>query len=101
MILQNRLPATIEQEKTSRLFTQRIRWAEIQHTPGVCGGDARIRNTRIPVWTLVSLRHQGATDRELLESYPTLTQSDLNVAWKYYQHHQTEIDQAITSQDDD
>ena len=36
----------------------------IQHTPGVCGGNACIRNTRIPVWTLVSLRSQGATDSE-------------------------------------
>lgn len=101
MIFQNVLPTTIEQDNNPRLLSKRIKVPEIQHTPGICGGDARIRNTRIPVWTLVSLRHQGATDRELLESYPTLTQSDLNAAWQYYQHHQTEIDQAIISQDDD
>ncbi len=28
----------------------------IQSTPGVCGGHARIRNTRIPVWTLANQR---------------------------------------------
>jgi uncharacterized protein (DUF433 family) len=50
---------------------------EIKHTPGVCGGDARIRNTRIPVWTLVSLRQQGATDSDQLAAYPSLIQSDL------------------------
>jgi Protein of unknown function (DUF433) len=27
----------------------------IQKTAGVCGGYARIRNTRIPVWTIISL----------------------------------------------
>lgn len=26
----------------------------IKKTPGVCGGDACIGNTRIPVWSLVS-----------------------------------------------
>jgi hypothetical protein len=26
----------------------------IQMTPGVCGGQARIRNTRIPLWTLIA-----------------------------------------------
>ena len=28
----------------------------IQKTPGVCGGYACVRQTRIPVWTLVSFR---------------------------------------------
>ena len=31
--------------------------ARITKTAGVCGGDACIENTRIPVWLLVSLRH--------------------------------------------
>jgi uncharacterized protein (DUF433 family) len=74
---------------------------EIKHTPNVCGGDACIRNTRIPVWTLVSFRHQGATDSDLLENYPSIIQSDLEAAWKYYQLHKAEINQAIFSQDDD
>ena len=73
----------------------------IQHTPGVCGGNACIRHTRIPVWTLVSLRSQGATDSELLEDYPSLIQTDLEAAWIYYQHHQDEIDQAIAIQDNE
>ena len=32
--------------------------AAIQKIPGVCGGHACVRNTRIPVWTLVSLRQR-------------------------------------------
>jgi len=75
--------------------------AIIQHTPNVCGGEACIRQTRIPVWMLVSLRSQGATDNELLEEYPSLTQTDLEAAWRYYQNHQNDIERAIAKQDDD
>jgi len=73
----------------------------IQHTLGVCGGNACIRHTRIPVWTLVSLRSQGATDKELIEDYPSLNQTDLEAAWTYYQQHKDEIDHAIAIQDDE
>lgn len=72
----------------------------IQKTSGVCGGDARIRNTRIPVWTLVSFRQQGADSSELLRNYPGLTQADLDAAWAYYDAHRDEIDQAIADLDD-
>ena len=75
--------------------------ALIQKTPGVCGGRARIRKTRIPVWTLVSFRSLGASDRELLANYPSLTQSDLSAAWLYYEHNSQEIDAAIVEQDDE
>jgi hypothetical protein len=43
----------------SLLFQEKLSARAIQSTPGVCGGNARIRNTRIPVWTLVSLHQQG------------------------------------------
>jgi uncharacterized protein (DUF433 family) len=67
----------------------------IQKTPGVCGGNARIRDTRIAVWTLVSFRQQGASETELLRNYPGLTPQDLEAAWLYYQEHLQEIDQVI------
>jgi uncharacterized protein (DUF433 family) len=67
----------------------------IQVTPGICGGHARIRNSRIPVWTLVAYRQQGAPDEELLANYPGLTAADLQAAWEYYDQHQDEIDRAI------
>jgi uncharacterized protein (DUF433 family) len=73
----------------------------IQHTPDVCGGNACIRETRIPVWMLVSLRSQGATDQELLKDYPSLTSMDLEAAWDYYKQHKNEINQAIAMQDDE
>jgi uncharacterized protein (DUF433 family) len=67
----------------------------IQKTPGVCGGQARVRDTRIPVWILVLNRKCGEPDASVLRSYPTLTQTDLDAAWDYYQHNPVEIEQSI------
>ncbi len=39
----------------------------IKRTEGVCGGDVCIRNTRIPVWTLVRYRQLGLTNEEIIE----------------------------------
>lgn len=72
----------------------------IEKTPGVCGGEARIRSTRIPVWLLVAFRQDGATDHFLLESYPSLTPSDLSAAWWYYVENREEIDRVIKQQDE-
>lgn len=72
----------------------------IQKTPRVSGGHACIRNTRIPVWTLVSLRQQGATEQELLRNYLSLTLEDLTAVWGYCYNHQSEIDCIIASIDD-
>lgn len=67
----------------------------IDKTPGVCGGDACIRHTRIPIWALVQLRQLGTDEADLLRTYPTLTADDLVNAWSYYQSHTEEIDQQI------
>jgi uncharacterized protein (DUF433 family) len=69
----------------------------IRSTPGVCGGHARIRDTRIPVWILVAYRQQGSSDEELLANYPGLTIADLAAAWDYYQEHRESIDRAIAA----
>jgi uncharacterized protein (DUF433 family) len=54
--------------------------SEIRKSEGVCGGRARIRNTRIPVWLLARLEESGAPQEEILASYPELTPSDLKAA---------------------
>jgi uncharacterized protein (DUF433 family) len=83
------------------LLQEKLLARTIQATPGVCGGYARIRNTRIPVWTLVSFRQQGADEAELLHNYPTLTPLDLDAAWSYYNTHREEIDTQITAHQGD
>lgn len=72
----------------------------IEKTPGICGGNARIRGSRIPVWTLVSFRIQGASAQELLLNYPRLTPEDLEAAWAYYASNQVEIDRIINDEND-
>jgi uncharacterized protein (DUF433 family) len=73
----------------------------INKTPKVVGGAARIRNTRIPVWSLVQSRQMGASDLEILEAYPDLTQTDLVNAWFYAETLPTEIEQAIADNEAD
>lgn len=67
----------------------------IQKTPGVCGGDACIRDTRITVHGLVEWRQLGLSDTEILESIQGLTPVDLEAAWAYYAQHRDEIDETI------
>jgi len=49
----------------------------IQKTPGVCGGDACIRSTRITVWGLASYRKLGLPDQRILKAIQGLTHSGL------------------------
>jgi uncharacterized protein (DUF433 family) len=77
-----------------------VETAPIQKTPGVCGGDARVRDTRIPVWLLVGYRKDGVDDARLLQMYPSLTLADVSAAWWYYAENRSEIEQAIREQKD-
>lgn len=67
----------------------------VQKTPGVCGGRACIRNTRITVWGLVNFQRLGASDDHMLESVAGLTPEDIQTAWNYYREHRAEIDNDI------
>jgi uncharacterized protein (DUF433 family) len=67
----------------------------ISKKPDRCGGDACIRETRIPVWVLVNYRRLGASDPEILRAYPGLTSSDLEAARDYAAANREEIDSAI------
>src|SRR3569833_3023893 len=55
----------------------------IRKSPGVCGGEACIRNTRIPVWVLEGYTRLGLSGAQLLGAYPTLTRDDLLAARAY------------------
>lgn len=67
----------------------------IQKTPGVCGGDACIRHTRIPVWLIISFVQKGLNETDLLRNYPGLTAFDLSIIQLYYSLHRQEIDELI------
>lgn len=48
--------------------------------PQIRGGEPIVRDTRIPVYLLADLRNQGASDDELLDDYPALTNATLSSA---------------------
>jgi uncharacterized protein (DUF433 family) len=67
----------------------------IDSRPDVCGGDACIARTRIPVWLLERARRLGAGEQALLAAYPTLRAEDLVNAWGYARAHAAEIEAQI------
>lgn len=73
----------------------------IRKTPGVLGGAARVRDTRIAVWMLVESRRLGRTDDELLSDHPGLTRDDLSAAWAYFVTNTAEVESAIRENNGD
>lgn len=61
----------------------------------VCGGEACIARTRMPVWLLVRARQLGASEATLLQAYPMLRAEDLVNAWAYARLYAAEIEQLI------
>lgn len=70
----------------------------IRKTPGVVGGDACIRSTRIPVWALVQFKKLGKSEAELIADFPGLTSDDLDAAWNYYRLNTAEIEEALAAE---
>jgi uncharacterized protein (DUF433 family) len=73
----------------------------IDKDPAVCGGEACISRTRIPVWTLARARQCGLSEADLLRAYPTLRAEDLANAWSYHHAHLEEIERAIAENESD
>ena len=56
-------------------------WIDIN--PAVMGGRACIRDTRVPVETIIMLANEGYSVPDLLFEYPYLTEQDLACAKTY------------------
>jgi uncharacterized protein (DUF433 family) len=52
----------------------------IVRVPGVAGGEAVIRGTRVTLRTLLASLAEGATVEEILGDFPTLTEEDVRAA---------------------
>lgn len=83
------------------LFQSALLDKSIQKTAGVCGGLARVRNTRIAAWTLISLMEQGESDAAILVDFPGLTSFDLVAVRQYHRAHPNEIKSEIASHHDE
>lgn len=57
--------------------------ARIAIDPNVCHGKACLRGTRIMVATIVDNFAAGVDRREILKSYPALTEADIDAALGY------------------
>ena len=64
-------------------------------TDNVCGGEARIAGTRIPVWVVAALSAQGLEAAAILKAYPAIDASQLQNALSYAAAHRKEIERAI------
>ncbi|MCP4394998.1 MAG: DUF433 domain-containing protein [Alphaproteobacteria bacterium] len=73
----------------------------VRKTPRVQGGKACIRNSRIPVWIIVSYILNGEPDETILNDYPYLVQSDIDAVRDYYAANKIEIDLEITKNESD
>ncbi len=67
----------------------------IESRPDVCGGEACVVGSRIPVWLLENARRRGVSEQALLAAYPSLRAEDLVNSWNYARSHATEIDRQI------
>jgi uncharacterized protein (DUF433 family) len=52
----------------------------IQRDPGVAGGEAVIKGTRVTLRTVLASLAEGATTAEILNDFPTLTEDDVRAA---------------------
>jgi uncharacterized protein (DUF433 family) len=86
-----------EKEQAIQLLTQSLGtiWTGIEKTPEICGGNARIVNTRITIWGLVNAKQLGYSDGDLLQSYPQLTAIDLVNSWNCTKAYPDDISLAI------
>ncbi|PAX53868.1 DUF433 domain-containing protein [Brunnivagina elsteri] len=93
---------TVEKTQAIQILVQSLTntWQGIEKTPGVCGGDACIVSTRIPIWSLVNNRDLGMSDAEILKAFPSLSAVDLANSWAYANAHKIEIEEAIRENDE-
>jgi uncharacterized protein (DUF433 family) len=73
--------------------------ARIVADEGMCGGAARVRGTRIPVWVLEDMRRLGYSDADILSGYPELSADDLVAAWNYVTDHREQIEILLAAND--
>ena len=64
-------------------------------TPGVCGGRARIKDSRISVSLIAGFHREGEPLEEIFATYPHIPPAAIRDAIGYYLDHREEIDAEI------
>lgn len=73
-------------------------YAHIVKRPGYCGGKAAIDKARIRVNNIASLRKEGKTPEQMLETYPHLSLEQVYAALVYYYEHIAEIEAELRAE---
>ena len=58
-------------------------WKYLDSDPNHCHGQLRFRGTRVMVYLVLDALAEGATEEEVLASYPTLTSDHIKAAIAY------------------
>ena len=69
-----------------------VSYPHVVKTPGVCGGRARIEDTRVRVYNIAFMHKNGDTDATIREAYPDLSGAQIHAAIAYYYDNREEID---------
>ena len=64
--------------------------SEIIKDPNVMGGIPVIKGTRVPAHLIGAIISQGASELEVLQTYPWLTLADVRLAARYAKEHPEE-----------
>jgi uncharacterized protein (DUF433 family) len=64
----------------------------IERAPGVCGGEPKIKGTRIPVWIVAGWHVMGQSVDAIIAMYPHLSAAQVHDALSYYYDHRAEVD---------
>ena len=70
----------------------------IVKTSGICGGKARLENTRIGVHDVVGLLQNGETVETVTRQLPGITRAQVYECLSYYEDHLAEIDYLVARQ---
>ena len=70
----------------------------IVKTPGVCGGNACVENTRICVHDVIGLLQNGETVDSVTRQLPGMTRAQVYECLAYYEDHLAEIDYLVARQ---
>jgi len=49
----------------------------LERKPGVCGGEPVIKGTRVLVRSILASLAEGASPKEIVEDFPTITEDDV------------------------
>ena len=69
----------------------------ITRTPGVCGGDACLAGTRIPVWVLAAAHRAGVGPQRIADMYEGVSLADVEAALDYARAFPDEIEDQIAA----